>query len=183
MLACADIKAAHVSFIIAIADRSKSLPKGSADNHGVFGHDWRRVQPDLAGRDVGENRLIIVELEINDAILPEAGHRHASFSIQADQPVTWSDIEDSFFLSIGPIRKPTTGELSWRGCTTGAFVFSVHPEQFAGGGVKGDSRSSCSGRGVQNAVNHQWGAFQLVLGAVPEDVSLDAPRHLEIIEV
>src|SRR5215469_3614793 len=80
-LAGPDIKAAHVSFVIAIADWSKSFPKSSADNHSVFGHDWRRVQTDLAGGEVRENRLIIVELEVNDAILPEGRHRHASFGI------------------------------------------------------------------------------------------------------
>src|SRR6516225_3314868 len=44
-LAGADIKGAHVSFVIAIADRSESFPKGGADNHDVFGHDRRRMQP------------------------------------------------------------------------------------------------------------------------------------------
>ena len=82
--------------------------------------------------------LIVILLQIDDAVFAETRHRHAGLGVERDQPIAGRDVEDALFFAVGPVGEAMAGKLPRRILAALAFVFAVHPAQFAGGGVEGD---------------------------------------------
>ena len=61
-----------------------------SDDHYVVGHHRRGMQPDFAGDEI--HFLVVVELQIDDAVVAEARDRIAGFGVQSHQTVADGDI-------------------------------------------------------------------------------------------
>ena len=75
------------------------------------------------------------------------------------------------------------GELARGGHGSLASLLAVHPELFTGGGIECDDGSAGTGGGVDNAVDHERGRFELKLGARAERVGFESPGDFEFVEV
>ena len=78
------------------------------------------------------DRLIVVELQVDDAVLAEAGDRDAGLGVERDQLIARRHVDDARFRAVGPVREPAARELARRRFAALAFVLAVHPEHFAG---------------------------------------------------
>ena len=101
------IEATNVAFHILLAARRATGPVRRTDNHGVAGHNRSRVKADFAGHEI--DFLIVILLQVDGAVFAEAANRGARFRIEGDEAIPGSDVEDSFFTSIAPIRKSPAG--------------------------------------------------------------------------
>jgi hypothetical protein len=63
------------------------------DNDDVLGDDRRRMQADLALFRI--DGLVVIHLQIDDAIVAERRHRDAGLRVERQHPVAGCDIHDS----------------------------------------------------------------------------------------
>ena len=140
------------------------------------------MQPDFAGDQV--DLLIVVQLQIDDAVLAEAGHGMPGLGVQSDQPVAGRDVQDSLFLAIGPIGQAMAGKLPRRICAALAFVLAVHPEHFARGRIQSDHGAARSRRWYRALPCTISGvAFELIFRPRAERFRLEAPGDFEFVEI
>ena len=175
------IEAADVAFHIVVVLRNVAGKMSRAHNHNVLRHDGSGVKTHIAIDQI--NFLIVIELQIHNAGLAEAGYGDACFGIERDQPVTRRDVKDPLVFTVSPVGNTVSGKLAGGSGTARAFVFTVHPEHLAGGRVErnhGPPRSRCS---VDFPFHHQGRGFVLILGSGPQKIGLEAPGDFEIIEV
>src|SRR6185369_17791054 len=100
------------------------------------------------------------------------------------QAVPGRDIEDAFVAAaVAPVGEPAARQLARRHAGAFAFTQAVRPEQLAGLAVERDDGAPRAAGGVEDAVDRERRAFQLVLRPRAEDVGLEAPRDLECAEV
>ena len=109
--------------------------RGADDDH-VFGDDGCGMKPDVAVHQI--HILIVVELQIDDAVLAEAGDKSSGLRVERDQAVAGRHVQDSRVPSVGPIRQAAPGEPARRRVAARAFVLAVHPPHLAGCRVKRD---------------------------------------------
>src|SRR5580704_980945 len=100
-----DIESADVAFDIVAAVRNAARSVRRADDHDVLGNDGRRMQPYFAGD--GIDLLIVILLQIDDTVVAEGGCERAVLGVESDEPVAGRDVEDSFFLAVGPVGEST----------------------------------------------------------------------------
>src|SRR6185369_15347699 len=74
-LACLDVEPTDVPLLVALAARYAAGQMRRPDDDGVSGDSRRGVQPNLASHEV--HRLIVIQLEIDDATRAEARDRNA----------------------------------------------------------------------------------------------------------
>ena len=143
------------------------------------------MQPDLAGDEI--HLLVVVFLEIDDAVGAEARDDRAGLRVQRDQPVARRDVQDPRIVSRGrrarPVRQPAARQLSRRGGAARAFVLAVHPPHLAGRGVERHHRTARAGGRVDGALDHQRRGLELELGPRTETIGLEPPRDVEGAEV
>ena len=84
-LAGAHVEPADEAFYVGLALRDAAGPMRCSHNDDIIGHHWRRVQADFSGHQV--DFLIVVQLQIDDAIVAEAWHQIPGLGIQSHQPV------------------------------------------------------------------------------------------------
>ncbi len=181
-LAGLDVEAADVALLVLLALGRASRHVRGAHDDGVLRDDGRRVEADFAGHRV--HHLIVVLLQIDDAVGPEIPHQLARHRVQRHQLVARRHVEDTaIVLAVGPVGEPAARELARRGFAPGPFVLLVHPQHLAGRGVEPDDRAARAGGDVDHAVGHQRRGFPVVLGPGAERVSLEAPGHLELAEI
>ena len=82
-LAGLDVEPADVALLVGLAARHAAGQVRGADDDGVPGDDRRGVQADLAGDEI--DRLIVVQLQIDDAVLAEARDRRAGLRVERDR--------------------------------------------------------------------------------------------------
>ena len=126
-LAGADVEAADVAFVVLVNLRRGALTERGADHDDVARDDGRALKADLARRDVGENFLIDVGLEVNRAIGPERRNQIARLRVEREQPVAGRDVENPFVAAVGPIGESAAGKLTRRCGAARAFIFLVRP--------------------------------------------------------
>src|SRR6185295_1915174 len=85
--------------------------------------------------------------------------------------------------AIRPVGEAAAGQLPRRDAGAFPLAQAVRPQQLAGLAVERDDRSSRAAGRVEDAVDRQRRALQLVFGPRTEDIGLEPPRHLEILEV
>jgi hypothetical protein len=139
------------------------------------------MQADLAVDQI--HVLVVLELQIDRAVLAEALDRIAGLRIEREQPVARRDIEDAFLSAVAPVRQPASGELARRRVTTRPLEFLVHPEQLARCRIERDDRAARPGRRVDDATSHQRRRFELELRSRTEVLGLESPCNLELVEV
>src|SRR5262249_1408411 len=86
-------------------------------------------------------------------------------------------------FAVGPIGDAPARELSRRDRRAIPFPVAVRPDELTGFAVERDHRPSRAGSGVEHAMDGERRPFELELGARAEIVGLEAPRHLELVEV
>jgi hypothetical protein len=134
-----------------------------ADNDRIPGDDGSGVETDLAGYEI--DLLIVIELQIDNAILPKGGHAVAGFGVERDEAIAGSDVEDALFAAISPISEAAAGKLARGVGPAGAFFFAVCPQQFAGSGIDGSDGAAGAGGGVDDPVGFERRAFEIVFRA------------------
>jgi hypothetical protein len=93
-----------------------------ADNHNIPGDDGRGVQPDLAAHRI--DVLIIVELQIDQALLSKTSKELSRLRVKRDELIAWSDIQDSLFAAVRPIGEPASRQLPRRNGSARSFPWS-----------------------------------------------------------
>ena len=141
------------------------------------------MEADLARGEVGEDRLVVVQLEVDEAVGAERRDRDAGLCVERDEAIARRDVEDAFRVAVAPPGEPAAGELAGGSSAARPLVFAVDPEQLTGGGVECDDRAACAGGGIEDTVHHERRALELVFGASPEVVGLEAPGDFEVLEV
>ncbi len=180
-LARADVERADVALVVPVRLGREPLAERGADEHHVLGHDRGRLQADLARDEI--DVLIVVALEVDGAALAEGGDGDAGPGVEREQAVGGGDVEDPLLGAVRPVGEAAAGELARRVGGAGPLVLAVDPEQLTGAGVERDHRAARPRRGVEDAVHHERGPFELVLGPRAQAVGLEAPGHLEVVEV
>ncbi len=180
-LARAHVESANVAFHVRLTRGNAARPMSGADDDDVAGHHRRRVESDLARHRI--DLLIVVLLEVDDAVFAEGRHAHSRLCVQGDKPVSRGDVEDSFFLAVGPVREAAPRKQPRRRGATWAFALAVHPELFAGLGIERDDGPAAAGRRIQHAVGHHRRRLEHELGTRAEVIGLEAPRHGELAEI
>ena len=176
-----DVEPADVALLVALAARHAAGEVRGADDDGVAGDERRRVQPDLAGDEVHD--LVVVQLQIDDAVLAEAGDRGAAPGIERDEPVAGRDVENPLLPAVGPVREATAGQLAGRGFGALTFPLAVHPHQLAGRRVERHHRPPRPGGRVHDATHHQRRGLELIFGPGTEAFGLESPRDLQLAEI
>ena len=185
-LAGADVEPAHQPLGVVVRADGRTFAERRADDDDVLGDRGRGMPADLAGLQI--DLLARAEhdaaLQIDDAIFAERGDRRAVVRVQRDEAIAGRDVEDAVVAApIAPIGKPAARQLARRDAGAFSFAQAVRPQQLARLAVERDHRAARAAGGVEHAVDRERRAFQLVLGARPEDVGLETPRDLERIEV
>ena len=177
----ADIEAADVALDVRFSARHSARLVRSAHDDDVLGDDGGGVEADLGALRV--DALVVVLLEIDRAVGPEALHEPTGPGVEGDQPVARRDVENARLTAIGPVREPAPRQLARGGRPSRAFVLAVHPQQLARRGVERDDGPSRSGRRVHQAARHQRRALELEFGPRTQIVGLEPPGDFELREV
>ena len=154
----------------------------AADDDDVAGDDGGAVPPDLAGQRIDE--LVVVALEVDDAILAEPGHRPPRPGVEPHELVADGDQVDALVaLAVGPV-----GDAAARHAADGVgpplpLVEPVDPPQLAGGRVQRHDVAAAAGGGIEHAVDHQRRGLVVEVGKRPEVGGAEAPLRLEVVEV
>ena len=141
----------------------------------------RRVQTDVAGDQV--HVLIVLELQIDDAVLAERGDRRAGLRVERLHAVARRDVDDPRRPSVRPVREAAARELTRRFLAALALVFAVHPLHLAGRGIERDDRAARAGGRVDPSADHQRRRLEVELRPRSEVVGLEPPGHFEFVEV
>src|SRR6266850_4606498 len=97
-----------------------------AHNYRVSGYDRRGVQTDLAGYEI--HFLVIIQLEIDDAVFSKARYRAADFGVECDHVIPGCDVDDALRPAVAPVRQTSARELPWRCFAALAFVVAIFPQ-------------------------------------------------------
>src|SRR5689334_2177297 len=152
------------------------------DDDDVLRDHRRRMQTDFALHEV--HRLVVVQLQVDDAVLSERRYRVAGLRVEREHLIAGRDVDDTVVAApIGPVRETAPRELARRGLAAGAFELLVHPEEFARRGIERDHGATRAGGHVDDAVDHQRRRLVVVLGPSAQLIGLEAPRDFELVEV
>src|ERR1035441_8474497 len=92
-LARPHVESADITFHIFLALGNPTGQVRGADCHDILGYDGRGMKTDVSIDQI--DLLIVVLLQIDHAILAEAGYPDTGFGIQSREPVTGRDVQDS----------------------------------------------------------------------------------------
>src|SRR6202521_5323932 len=104
-LARAHVEAAYIALLVRLAARRAAGQMRGADDDDVLRDDRRRVQADLTLHEVHD--LVIVLLQIDDAVLAEPRHERAGLGVERDELVARRHVENSLLAAVGPVREPS----------------------------------------------------------------------------
>ncbi len=179
------VGAGHALGVVVGRDRHALFHRGADEDH-VLRDDGSRVETDFSGLEI--DLLAVAEhdadLHVDDAVLAERAHGLPGLRVERDEAISRRDVDDAIVaFAVAPVREPAARELTGRRRAARAFGVAVNPEQLAGGRVERDHGPAGAGGRVQHALDHQRRPFELVLRARAEAVGLEAPGHLEVVEV
>ena len=153
----------------------------SADDHNIPGDNRCGVKSDFGAERI--DRLVVVLLQIDDAVVAKRPNAVPGLRIQGDQAVPGSHVENPLVVAVGPVRQPASGQLPRCGCPSRPFTLAVRPEQLSSHRVQRDDRAACAACGIKDAVDHQRRGFELSLRAGAQVIGLEAPGDFEPAEV
>ena len=102
-----DVEAADVALHIRFAFGNAAGFVRGADDHDVLGDDGSCMQSDFAVDQI--DFLIVILLQIDDAILSEGRYRCAGLGVERDETVSGRDVENSLLSSVGPVSQAAPG--------------------------------------------------------------------------
>ena len=111
-LAGAHVEAADVTLHVRLAGRHATRAMRGADDDDVAGDRRRGMQPDLARHRI--DLLIVVLLQVDDAVVAEPRDAHAGLRVQRDELIAGRDVEDALLFAVGPVREAAARELARR---------------------------------------------------------------------
>src|SRR6267143_6190727 len=109
-----DVEASNVPADILHHLGYSARPVRSTNDDGIARYDRCGMEPDLSSNEI--DFLIVIELQIDDAVPAKARHHVSSPGIQGDEAIAGRDVQDSLFPAIAPVRQPAAGQLPRR-CT------------------------------------------------------------------
>ena len=170
-------------FLVGLALRRAARQVRGADDDDVLRDDRRRVQADLAGDRI--DRLIVLQLQIDDAVLAEAGRGHAGLGVERDHLVARRHVDDARAARPSvQYDEAASGELPRRRFAALAFVLAVHPQQSRRCRRRAPRpRGACRPWSRRRRPTISGVASKVELGARAERVGLEPPRDLELVEV
>ena len=177
----AHIEAAHVAFHIGLAVRHAAGEMCRSDNDDVVCNCGRGRKADITLDQI--HGLIVVELEIDDAMAAEGRNRDTVLRVQRYESVAERDIVNAFLPTVGPVGQAAAGDGARRVVTSYAFDFAVHPAEFPGGRIDRNNIAPRASRGVEDPVRHQRRAFEIVFGKRAERDGFESPGQFELIEI
>ena len=181
-LTAAGVEAAHVALGGGAARRRAPGAASGADDHDVAGHHRRAVPGQLA-RDRVEV-LVVVLLEIDDAVGAEVPDRPAGGGVERDELIADGHEVDPFIAcAVRPVPDAAARQSPHRPLGPFPLVEAIHPQVLARRGVERDDGAAAAGGGVEHAVDDERGRLQVEVGARPEVVGPEAPRDLQVAEV
>ena len=69
--------------------------------------EWPSYGADLAGRQIGHDGLIVVELQIDCAAFSKRRDWLTGLRVETDQAIAWRDVKNALHLAIRPIVEPS----------------------------------------------------------------------------
>jgi hypothetical protein len=180
-LARLHVEAAHIALGVLAHLGGVAGGMRRADNDDIARDGGRGVQPDIGAVEI--QVLVVILLEIDDAIGAEAGVHVAGRRIQRHHPVADGDIDDPLHCAVGPIADAAPRKLARRIGGAGAFVHAVDPDQFAIGGIDADHVAARPGGAIEPALDQQRRALKNEFGAPAQIVGLELPGHFQLVEV
>jgi hypothetical protein len=124
------------------------------------------------------------DLQVDDTVFTERFDGRTGLRVELDETISGRDVHDALVATtVGPVRHAPTRQLARRHGGTLTFAHAVHPDHLAGLAVERDHVAPRAGSRVEHTPNRQRCAFELVLGKGSEIIGLEAPRHLELVEV
>src|SRR5215475_761382 len=97
----------------------------SPDNDRVARDYRRRMKPDLTGFEI--DLLVVVQLQIHNAVLTKTGDGNSVLRIQCNQAIPGRHIEDALFPAVGPISQATSRQLPRSVLPARAFALAMPP--------------------------------------------------------
>ena len=152
-----------------------------ADDDRIAGDDRRGMETELAGNRV--DHLIVLELQIHQAVLPEAWNRTAGLGIERNQLIALRDVENALFLPVAPVRETAAGKPARRPLGALAFVEAEHPLHLAGSRVERHHRAASPAGAVEHTVDHERRRLEVEFRLWSEIVGLEAPGHFQLVEI
>ena len=129
-LAGLDVESADVALHVLKALRVRAGLAGGADDHDVVGDHRRGMQPDLAVHRIDD--LVVVQLQVDNAVAAEARRGHARLGIERDETIAGRHVQDALLAAVGPVGETAARQLARRRRAARAFLLAVHPELLAG---------------------------------------------------
>ena len=131
-LAGARVVAADVALGVLHAARAPCRARCDAPTmHDVLRDDRRAVPRHLALDRI--DLLVVVLLQIDDAVDAEVLERHAVLRVEADELIADRHVEHALVaLAVGPVADAAARQAARRAQRALAFVEPVHPQQLAG---------------------------------------------------
>jgi hypothetical protein len=182
-LAGLHVESAHVPpGIVHCPRRSAEAMRGADDDH-VAGNERRRVQADIRGGEI--QILVVVELQVDDAAVPECGERLAGFRVEREHPVAGRHVDDALIRSVrgGPVRDTASGAAARGVLASRPFVFGMFPQHRAGRRIERHDRASRPDRRVEHVPDEQRRRRVERVRSRPEVVGGQPPGDLQRREV
>src|SRR5437879_12966723 len=86
-LACSNIKPAYVPLVVAHGARRHAFAERRADNHHVFRNHRRGLNSYFSSRQIGQDFLIVVQLEVYFTLVAKGWDTAPIFRAEAMQPI------------------------------------------------------------------------------------------------
>src|SRR5262249_47425920 len=143
-LAGAHVVAADVALDVRLAARNAAGAVRGTDDDDVVADHRGGMKADFTSDRV--DLLIVLRLQIDDAVDAEPGNGIAVLRVERDEAIAGRDVEDSLFATVGPVREAATREHPGRTRAARSLDLTVHPQQLTGGRVeRHDGSASASG--------------------------------------
>jgi hypothetical protein len=107
-----------------------------ANDHRVAGDYGRGMETDFSCFKI--DLLVVIELQSTTPLRPKSGTGAPFFALSAIETIARSDVKNSLFASIGPIRQSAPRQRARGIRRTGAFIFCMRPQDIARSGIQCD---------------------------------------------
>ena len=144
----------------------------------------RRVGNDQRARIIHRqrhHRVAEAILQVDHTIRAELRIGTSRFRIQRHHVVAGRHDDHAFLGAVGPVRRATSRELTWRLLPADAFLESVHPERLARLRLDRHHRPACGGHGEQPSVRVQRRGAIVLIGT--EGARVPLPCLAQRVEV
>ena len=153
-----------------------------AHDDDITGDRWGTVPPNLTRQRVDD--LVVVQLEVDDAVDPERRHGPTRLGLQRDELIAdGHNVDTRVTLAVGPIADAAARHTANRVAGPLSLIDAVEPQQLAGRPVQGHHIPAAPRGRVEDAIDHERRGLIVEVRERPKVHGTESPRHLEIVEV